>query len=85
MCKGRVFAEKECLALVAAIVTMWDIEPVVEEEEEKEKRCRGGDEIGEKEKAKGQWKIPEHRKATAVAWPKEDVRVRIKRREGVGC
>jgi len=28
MCKGRVFAERECLALVAGVLMMWDIEPV---------------------------------------------------------
>ncbi|KAH8683106.1 cytochrome P450 [Tricladium varicosporioides] len=28
MCKGRVFAERECLALVAGVVAYWDIEPV---------------------------------------------------------
>jgi len=28
MCKGRIFAERECLALVAGILRMWEIEPV---------------------------------------------------------
>lgn len=28
MCKGRAFAERECLALVAGVLIMWDIEPV---------------------------------------------------------
>jgi cytochrome P450 len=27
MCKGRTFAERECLALVAGILVCWDIEP----------------------------------------------------------
>jgi cytochrome P450 len=27
MCKGRVFAERECLALVAGVLVYWDIEP----------------------------------------------------------
>jgi cytochrome P450 len=27
MCKGRVFAERECLALVAGVLAFWDIEP----------------------------------------------------------
>ncbi|KAG0648510.1 Cytochrome P450 monooxygenase [Hyphodiscus hymeniophilus] len=27
MCKGRIFAEKECLALVAGVLMFWDIEP----------------------------------------------------------
>jgi len=27
MCKGRVFAERECLSLVAGVLMMWDIEP----------------------------------------------------------
>lgn len=27
MCKGRVFAERECLALVAGVLSYWDIEP----------------------------------------------------------
>ncbi|KAI9790379.1 MAG: hypothetical protein M1816_005197 [Peltula sp. TS41687] len=77
MCKGRVFAEKECLALVAAIVSIWEIEPVGEEEGED-----GSGTVGKvKEKTKAQWSIPEHKKATAVAWPKRDVRVRIRRRE----
>jgi hypothetical protein len=31
MCKGRVFAEKECLALVAGVLACWDIEPASEE------------------------------------------------------
>lgn len=28
MCKGRIFAERECLALVASVLMFWDIEPV---------------------------------------------------------
>jgi cytochrome P450 len=28
MCKGRVFAERECMAFVAGILMFWDIEPV---------------------------------------------------------
>ena len=28
MCKGRVFAERECLACVAGVLVMWDFEPV---------------------------------------------------------
>lgn len=28
MCKGRVFAERECLALVAGVLVMWDFQPV---------------------------------------------------------
>lgn len=59
MCKGRVFAEKECLALVAGVVAMWDLEPVHDG---------------------GRWVIPSHVKATAVAAPAADVRVRLKRR-----
>jgi cytochrome P450 len=27
MCKGRIFAERECLALVAGVLMFWDIEP----------------------------------------------------------
>jgi cytochrome P450 len=27
MCKGRIIAERECLAFVAAILTLWDFEP----------------------------------------------------------
>lgn len=27
MCKGRVFAERECLSLVAGVLAYWDIEP----------------------------------------------------------
>jgi len=27
MCKGRIIAERECLALVAGVLVMWDIEP----------------------------------------------------------
>lgn len=27
MCKGRIFAERECLSLVAGILVFWDIEP----------------------------------------------------------
>jgi len=28
MCKGRILAERECLALVAGILLFWDFEPV---------------------------------------------------------
>lgn len=28
MCKGRFFAFKECMLFAAAIIAMWDIEPV---------------------------------------------------------
>jgi cytochrome P450 len=28
MCKGRIFAERECLALVAGVMMFWDIQPV---------------------------------------------------------
>jgi cytochrome P450 len=28
MCKGRAFAERECLALVAGVLVFWDFEPV---------------------------------------------------------
>ena len=27
MCKGRAFAFKECMMLVAAVIALWDIEP----------------------------------------------------------
>jgi len=27
MCKGRIFAERECLSLVAGVLVFWDIEP----------------------------------------------------------
>ena len=30
MCKGRIFAERECLALVAGVLVFWDIKPVDE-------------------------------------------------------
>lgn len=30
MCKGRVYAERECLSMVAGILAMYDIEPVNE-------------------------------------------------------
>lgn len=30
MCKGRVFAERECLSLVAGVLALWDIEPADE-------------------------------------------------------
>lgn len=30
MCKGRAFAYKECMMLVAALIAMWDIEPAHE-------------------------------------------------------
>jgi cytochrome P450 len=30
MCKGRIFAERECLALVAGVLTFWDIVPADE-------------------------------------------------------
>ncbi|KAL2351401.1 putative P450 monooxygenase [Cryomyces antarcticus] len=58
MCKGRVFAEKECLVFAAGILALWEFEPVGQ---------------------KG-WHIPAPGKATAVAAPKGDVRVRIRRR-----
>ena len=28
MCKGRIFAEKEILGIAAAVIALWDIEPV---------------------------------------------------------
>lgn len=28
MCKGRAFAFKECMMFAAAIITLWEIEPV---------------------------------------------------------
>lgn len=28
MCKGRVFAERECMSFVAGVLALWDIEPV---------------------------------------------------------
>lgn len=28
MCKGRIFAERECLSLVAGVLVFWEIEPV---------------------------------------------------------
>ncbi|KAJ8064526.1 hypothetical protein OCU04_006856 [Sclerotinia nivalis] len=37
MCKGRVFAERECLAFVAGILMYWDLEPVVKKGEKKGK------------------------------------------------
>ncbi|KAI9646972.1 hypothetical protein NHQ30_004973 [Ciborinia camelliae] len=37
MCKGRVYAERECLAFVAGILMYWDIEPVAEKGEKKGK------------------------------------------------
>ena len=30
MCKGRIFAERECLALVAGVFMFWDVEPADE-------------------------------------------------------
>jgi cytochrome P450 len=30
MCKGRVFAERECLSLVAGVLMFWDFKPVGE-------------------------------------------------------
>ena len=30
MCKGRIYAERECLALVAGVLMFWDIEPADE-------------------------------------------------------
>ncbi|KAG4034067.1 hypothetical protein MFRU_003g00430 [Monilinia fructicola] len=37
MCKGRVFAERECLAFVAGVLIYWDIEPAPEKGEKKGK------------------------------------------------
>ncbi|TKA59830.1 hypothetical protein B0A49_07399 [Cryomyces minteri] len=56
MCKGRVFAEKECLVFAAGILALWEFEPVGQ---------------------KG-WHIPAHRRATAVAAPKGDVRFHVR-------
>jgi cytochrome P450 len=58
MCKGRVFAERECLSLVAGVLALWDMEPV----------------------DKNGWTIPGFVKTSAVSLPKQDTRVRIKRR-----
>lgn len=37
MCKGRVFAERECLAFVAGILMYWDLEPAAPKGEKKGK------------------------------------------------
>ncbi|KAI9824834.1 MAG: hypothetical protein M1826_007256 [Phylliscum demangeonii] len=76
MCKGRILAEKECLAFVAGLLAVWDFEPVAA-------GCgRGGGGSGSSASggSGGQWRIPAARKATAVALPEEDVRVRVSRR-----
>ncbi|KAI9709846.1 MAG: hypothetical protein M1828_002363 [Chrysothrix sp. TS-e1954] len=59
MCKGRLFAEREVLTCVAALLTLWDFQPANDRKE---------------------WRIPKHGKATGVNMPKENVRVRIRRR-----
>jgi len=58
MCKGRIFAEREIAAFTAAILSLWDIEPVSQ---------------------KG-WTIPDHKAASAIYLPAQDVRVRLKHR-----
>lgn len=30
MCKGRIFAEREVLLIVASVLALWDFEPVAE-------------------------------------------------------
>jgi cytochrome P450 len=62
MCKGRTYAEREILSIVAGVVMMWDFEPVVNEKGRKE------------------WKLPLVERASGVAKPRGEVRVRIKKR-----
>ncbi|KAF2457317.1 cytochrome P450 [Lineolata rhizophorae] len=59
MCKGRKFAEKEILSLVAGILALWDIEPA----------------------DKSGWKLPPRRRTAGVLAPKQNVRVRMRRRK----
>lgn len=59
MCKGRAFAFKEIMIFAAAIISMWEIDPV-----------NGGE-----------WKMPKHRKATAVYATSDSTRVWIKQRK----
>lgn len=43
MCKGRMFAERECLALVAGVLSFWEIEPADQKIGwviPKQKKCR---------------------------------------------
>lgn len=63
MCKGRTYAEREILSVVAGVVMMWDFEPVVNEKGRKE------------------WRLPPVVRASGVAKPRGEVRVRIKRRD----
>jgi hypothetical protein len=59
MCKGRAFAFKEIMLFSAAIISMWEIDPV----------------------DGGEWKMPRHRKATAVYGTSDSTRVWIKQRK----
>ena len=59
MCKGRAFAFKEIMLFSAAIISMWEIDPV----------------------DGGEWKMPRHRKATAVYNTDDSTRVWIKQRQ----
>lgn len=59
MCKGRAFAFKEIMLFSAAIISMWEIDPV----------------------DGGEWKMPRHRKATAVYGTDDSTRVWIKQRK----
>ncbi|PQE30751.1 cytochrome P450 protein [Rutstroemia sp. NJR-2017a WRK4] len=60
MCKGRVYAERECLAMAAGILMFWEFEPAAG--------------------MKGKWTIPQMKSTSAMAKPKVDTRVRIRRR-----
>ena len=59
ICKGRIFAEREILAFVAGVVSLWDMKPA----------------------GPGGWKVPSHRRSTAVALPASDIRVALQRRD----
>lgn len=58
-CKGRLVAERECLALVAGVLMMWEIEPA--------------------DPKKG-WKLPGMKRKTAIAEPRVETRVKVRRR-----
>ncbi|KAI9841922.1 MAG: hypothetical protein M1837_000308 [Sclerophora amabilis] len=74
LCKGRNLAERECLAMVAGILALWDFEPVPAANKGTKKKGT------EKEKEKT-WRIPKHQNGNSVFKPVGDLRVRVRRRK----
>lgn len=77
LCPGRHFVTLEALALAAIMVLRYDIEPL----------NNNNDDDDNKKKNSGEWSIPPQKQeslATNVFPPAHDIKVRIRRRKGMG-